>query len=153
MGEERISLWVIGILSKLLWPHIQILVYSWQAFCKAPVLYCLFYFTYFNKVHFNIWIWTFQFTNLNLYLFQAFNSISLLIIIMKHSYWWCCQCPGFSKQNINNKICCLLILGDALCLCYLFFSDFVLPASENATNRSQWPVGCLLQSIFLCISQ
>lgn len=54
MGEERISLWIIGILSKWVWPRIKVLVYSWHVFLKKSVLYCLFYFMYFSKVRFNI---------------------------------------------------------------------------------------------------
>lgn len=33
---------------------IRILVCSWHVVLKASVLYCLFYFIYFNKVHFNM---------------------------------------------------------------------------------------------------
>lgn len=88
MGEERISVWVIGILSKLVWSHIQILVYSWQVFLKASVLYCLFYFTYFNKVHFNMMnlsVHKFKFVSIQQYFSSLNNHEAFLLMILSVS--------------------------------------------------------------------
>lgn len=137
---------------------IKILVYSWHVFLKKSVLYCLFYFIYFNRVHFNInmdlsihkvkslaWIQTWQH-------FSSNNNPGAFFIMILMIYNFSIQ-GSLSQMSIKKNLLFVNLKGCIMFVLSVLFWHCPFSTSASLANRSQWSVGPLLQSISLHVLQ